>query len=429
MAERLALRGGPKAVPQEMKVAWPVIDDSDRKAVMDVLDSGQIWGIFAPQMEALQEEFASYIGTKCCLAMNSGTACLHSAVAAAGVGPGDEVITTAFTFLASAVSVLHHNGIPVFVDIDPSTYNIDVAKIEEKISEKTKAIMPVHIHGLPADLDGIMDIAKRHGLVVIEDAAQAHGALYRGRKVGGIGHMGCFSLNTTKNLPGGEGGLFVTDSEEYRGKANMLRMFGEYVEPGKGRKYMAYSMGWMYRTQEMPCAFARSQLKRLDRFNENSRRNGDYLTAELGKIKGIIPPVTPADRTHIYHKYRVRLDREALGVDMDAVLFRTKIQNALKAEGVDAVLWQEVPIPGQPLFQILEGYGGGFPWTFEKARKIDWKKEYALENYPVTTDMLANSLVIFSEQHPIYPQKRELVDCHVEAFHKVFDNLDKVLGS
>jgi len=427
MAEQLALKGGKRTVPQELKIPWPVINESDKRAVAGVLDSGTIWGIFAPQMEGLQEDFASYIGTKYCLAMNSGTACLHGAVAAAGVQPGDEVITTAFSFLASAVSVLHHNGIPVFVDIDPESYNIDINKIEEKITEKTKAIMPVHIHGLPADMDEIMAIAKKHNLIVIEDAAQAHGTFYKGRRTGSIGHMGCFSLNSTKNLPGGEGGLFTTDTEEYMARANMLRMFGEYVEPNKGRKYMAYSMGWMYRTQEMPCAFTRSQLKRLDHFNENSRQNAEYLTSELGKIKGIIPPAVPKDRTHIYHKYRIRLDRKALGINMDAKDFRTKIQNALQAEGVDAVLWQQVPIPGQPLFQILEGYGGGFPWTYEKARKIDWKKEYSLENYPVTCELLDNSLVICSELYPLYPQKRELMEHYVEAFKKVFSKLDQVL--
>lgn len=427
MAERLAIRGGKKAIPEGLKVKWPEITEEDKQAVMDVLNSGQIWGMFGSQMEALQREFAEYIGTKYCLAMNSGTATLHSAVASAGVGSGDEVITPAFSFLASAVSVLHHNGIPIFVDIDPVTYNIDVKKIEEKITEKTKAIMPVHIHGLPADMDEIMEIAKKYKLVVIEDAAQAHGAEYKGRKVGGIGEMGGFSLNTTKNLAGGEGGLFVTNSEEYRGKANMLRVFGEYIRPEEGRKYMAYTMGWMYRTQEMPCAFARSQLRRLDKYNGIARRNGDYLTRELSKIKGINPPITPKDRTHVYHKYRIRLDPKALGVNTEPIKFRDAVQKALQAEGVDTVLWQTTPIPGQPLFQILEGYGKGCPWKCNNTRKIDFKKEYAPDNYPETVKLLDNSLVICSESHPIFIQRMKLMEYYVEAFHKVFDNIDQVI--
>ncbi|GAI80609.1 unnamed protein product, partial [marine sediment metagenome] len=214
----LAIAGGKRTVPEGLKVGWPVITQEDKKAVMGVLNRGILWGPYAPEVVGLQEDFARYVGTKYCIAVNSGTAALHMAVAAAGIGPGDEVITSAFSFLASAVAVLHHNAIPIFVDIDPKTFNIDPKKIEEKISSRTKAIMPVHIHGLPADIDEINEIAKKHHLVVIEDAAQSHGALYHGKKTGNFSDMAAFSLNSTKNMPGGEGGLFVTNNEEYRGK-------------------------------------------------------------------------------------------------------------------------------------------------------------------------------------------------------------------
>ena len=171
MSEKLAICGGKKVVPERLKIKWPVITDEDKKAVNEVLDSGILFGPYSPQVVALQEEFAKYIGTKYCIAMNSGTAALHAAIAAADIGPGDEVITPAFSFLASATCILHHNAIPVFADIDPVTYNIDPKKIEEKITEKTKAIIPVHIHGLPADMDEILAIARKHNLIVIEDAA------------------------------------------------------------------------------------------------------------------------------------------------------------------------------------------------------------------------------------------------------------------
>jgi dTDP-4-amino-4,6-dideoxygalactose transaminase len=346
------------------------------------------------------------------------------AVAAAEVGPGDEVITSAFSFLASAVAVLHHNAIPVFVDIDPKTYNIDVKKIEEKITPRTKAIIPVHIHGLPCDMDEILQIARKHNLMVIEDAAQAHGSTYKGRKVGNFGDMAIFSLNSTKNLPGGEGGLFVTNSEEYRGKANMVRMFGEFLKPNEGRKYMAYTMGWNYRTQELPAAFARSQLKRLDEYNAKAQRNAEYLSKNLAEIKGVIPPFVPPDRTHVYHMYRIRLDPAKLGFDIEACLFRDSVMKALQAEGVDVALWQTVPIPGQPLFGLKQGYGKGCPWSCNHyATEI----KYDPKDYPETVRLLENSLVVSSWPYPLYPQSLELMKYYVEAFHKVFDNIDEVV--
>ena len=166
----LAINNGKKTVDESLKITWPILEDDDRQAINAVLDRGILFGPYAPEVTALQEEFAEYIGTKYCIATNSGTAALHMAIAAADIKPGDEVITTAFSFLASATCILHHNAIPVFVDIDPVTYCIDPDKIEEKISEKTKAIIPVHIHGLPCDLDQVLAIAKKHNLIVIEDA-------------------------------------------------------------------------------------------------------------------------------------------------------------------------------------------------------------------------------------------------------------------
>jgi perosamine synthetase len=212
---KLAIHGGEKAVPEGLEVRWPVITDEDKQAVMRVLDRGVLWGALSPEAVALQEEWAAYVGAKHCIALNSGTAALHCAVAAADIGPGDEVITSAFSFLASATAVIHNNGVPVFVDIDPRTFNMDVSQVEAKINERTKAIIGVDIHGVPADWDELHAIADKYNLILIEDAAQAHGCLYKGRKAGALAEMATFSLNTTKNLPGGEGGLFVTDSPEY----------------------------------------------------------------------------------------------------------------------------------------------------------------------------------------------------------------------
>jgi len=421
---KLAINGGSKTLDDSIKTKWPIITQEDKDAVMRVLDSGVLWGVYAPEMRALEEEFAEYVGAKHCIAVNSGTAALHCAVSAADIGPGDEVITPAFSFVASAVSILHHNAIPVFIDLDPDTFNIDTAKIEEKITPQTKAIMPVHIHGCPADMDEVNRIAKKHDLVILEDACQSHGSTYKGKKTGTLGDMAAFSLNTTKNLPGGEGGLFTTDSEEYRGKANMLRMFGEFVKENEGRKYQSYSMGWNYRTQEMPCAFTRSQLKHLDHTNNTARENAQFLNRELTKIDGIKIQKIPEHSTSCYHKYRIRLDRDAFGLNDDSIqTFREKVRLALAAEGVDAVLWQTTTIPEQPVFKIMEGYGKGCPWTCNFAKN---KFSYSDEQYPETTKLIKDSIVLGSETFPIYVSSLKVMEKYVEAFSKVFSNLDEV---
>jgi dTDP-4-amino-4,6-dideoxygalactose transaminase len=424
MSRNLAVNNGKKTIPTDNKIRWPIITAEDKQAVMDVLNSGNLWGPYAPNCKGLEAEFAAYVGTKYCIAFNSGTAALHAAVRAAGVGPGDEVITSAYSFLASAVAVLHSNGIPVFVDINPKTHNIDPQKIEEKITDKTKALIPVHIEGIPADLDEIMKIAEKHNLVVIEDAAEAHGTRYKGKNIGTTGDMAIFSLNTTKNLPGGEGGLLVTNSAEYRGRANMVRMFGEYMEEGEGRSYVAYTLGWNYRTQEMPAAFARSQLHRLAANNKNSRRNGQFLSQELTKIEGLEPPFVPEHSVTNYYKYRLRLKPRELGLAIDPENFRNKLLIALRAEGVDVAIWQTKPLVSNPLFQVKDGYGSGCPWScpFYKGGVT-----YAEQQYPATIDLLKNSIIVGSEDYPLFPQRLSLMKQYVEAFQKVFDNLEEVL--
>ncbi len=421
----LATNGKKKLVPETLKTRWPIVTQDDKDAVLRALENGVLHGAYTPETIGLEEEFAQFIGAKYCIATNSGTAALHMAVASGEIGPGDEVITSAFSFLASATAILHHNAIPVFVDIDPATYNIDVDKIEEKITPQTKAIMPVHIHGLPVDMDAVNKLSQRHNLLVIEDACQSHGAAYKGKKTGTLGDMAAFSLNVTKNLSGGEGGLFVTDDRDLRNEANKIRMFGEDIKPGEVREYNAYGMGWMYRTFDVPAAFARSQLRRLNIYNATAQRNGEFLTEHLDEIKGIIPPFVPGDRTSVYHKYRVRLDIEELDCDLESSSIRDRIMEALKAEGVDVALWQTVSIPGQRVFQVREGYGKGCPWSCPFYGK---EVSYDVDDYPETNRLLDESFVICSEQYPIYGQSLELMKHYVEGFHNVFDNLDEILG-
>ena len=414
MAEKLAMKGGPRAVPAGMVKTWPPLTAADRKAVLAVFDSNVLHGTSAPQAVALQKEWAEYIGVKYCLVTNSGTSALHMAVAAAGIEPGDEVIVPAFTFWASAAAVLHHNAIPIFVDIDPKSYTIDPKKIEAAITKYTRGIMPVHIHGMPCDMDPINAIARKHNLVVVEDACQAHGATYKGKFTGNLGDTAGFSLNRSKNLTGGEGGLFTTNDENAYNIGVKLREFGEVVVKGKQREYNAYGLGWMYRPHEFVNAFVRAQLKRFPKYNEQRREMAAFLTEELKDIPGVEGPFTPRGINPCYFSYVVEFKPEQLGVKMLARQFREAAQAALRAEGVGMGQWQSRPVPGQTVFQERKGYGKGCPWSCKFARK---GIVYRGDDYPETVKFLdAHSYL--SSVFP--PNDMRLMKRYVKGFKKVF---------
>jgi len=421
--KKLAIDGGERTVPEGALKPWPPIDDRDRQAVLRVFDNKIVCGGGAPETVALQKEWAQYVGRKHCLATNSGTAALHMALAAAQVGIGDEVIVPAYTFLASASCVLHANAIPIFVDIDARTFNIDVTKIEEKITDKTKAIIPVHLHGLPADVDEILAIAKKHNLIVIEDACQAHGAEYKGKKVGSFGEFGAFSLNSSKNLCGGEGGFFVTDDDTYLMRGDMLRMFGDEIDDETHlRVYNASILGYMFRTQELPAAFARAQLQRLDENNAIRHKNCTMLTDILSEYEWVTTPYAPPDRTHVWWIYIVRFDPKKAGVDLSPREFRIALEKALHMEGVAVGQWQIMPVPAQDLFQTKLGHGKGFPWSNNPL--YDREIVYRGEDYPVASALCDDYTAIIGTNPP---NGRELMEMYAEAFRKVFNNLDTVV--
>lgn len=437
MSDELALVSKRPSVDVKDHVKWPVVTAEDKQAVVNVLERGVLSGPFAPEVRALEQEFASWLGVKHCLTVNSGTAALHLAVGAAGIGAGDEIIQPAYSFVATAMSALQHSAIPVFVDIEPNTYCIDPAKIEAAITPRTKAIMPVHIHGTPANLPEIQKIADKHGLIVLEDAAQAHGAAINGRKVGTFGLAAGFSLQSSKNLGAGEGGLFVTNDDEVFKRANRMRMFGEDIKMADAsgykieraldseRAYDSMSVGWMYRTNEMSAALTRSQFKRLDTFNAQAVRNAAILSAELSKLSGIKVPSVPAGYTSCFHKFRVGFDASAMGVTAQPRLVRDALVTALRAEGVDAVLWQSQPIPGQQVFKERVGFGKGFPWAHNPS--ANYAANYDVAAYPVTQRVLDSSLCLFSQTFPLYPQSEALVRAYATAFAKVWGKLGEVV--
>ena len=395
-------RGRARPAPRR----WPVLTVADRNAVLRVLDRGVLSGAAAPELKALEAEFAEVLGLPFCLATNSGTAALHLALGAAGVGPGDEVVVPALSFVATALAVVQRGARPVFADIDPVTYTIDPEDAAARITPRTRAIVPVHLHGLPADMEAISRLGERHGVVVIEDAAQAHGALYRGRPAGTLGAMAAFSLNATKNLPAGEGGLFVTPAEELQARAVRIR-FNGLEPPAKWDAShplddeagsLATVPGSMFLPGELTSAIARAQLRALAATTARAQRNAARLTERLASLPGVRPPVTPSDRTHVFHKYRVGLSPHGAGLPLTAVALRDRVLEALRAEGVEAVLWQRVPLPAHPVFACDEPY-------------------------PRAAAALEGSLVIGSQSYPLFAQPVEVVDAWGEAFVRIWSSL------
>jgi dTDP-4-amino-4,6-dideoxygalactose transaminase len=310
-------------------------------AVARVLESGQFVG--GPEVTALEEEFASYCGAKHGVAVNSGTSALHLALLAAGIQPGDEVITVPFTFYATIAAIGYAGAVPVYVDIDPMTFNIDAGKIEAAITARTRAILLVHLYGQCADMDPILEIARRHKLIVIEDAAQAHGAEYRGRRAGGIGDIGCFSFYPTKNLgAAGEGGMLTTNNPEYAHTAALLRSWGEE------QRYRPRLKGYNYRLPAIQAAILRVKLRRLEHWIEARR----VLAAEYDRLledSSVTRPQATPDSRHVYCLYTIRAsDRDGL-------------QRSLEAAGIQTAVHYPLPIHLMPAYADARYKTGDFP--------------------------------------------------------------------
>ena len=332
-------------------IAKPFIGDEEIKEVEAVLRSGFI--AQGPKVAEFEEKFAEYIGTRHAIATSSGTTALHVALLCAGIGKGDEVITTPFSFAATANSILYAGGKPVFVDIDPKTYNINPEKIEEAVTDKTKAIMPVHLYGQPADMDQICRIAEDHDLKVIEDAAQAHGAIYHGRKVGSIGDMACFSFYPTKNITTGEGGIITTDDDAFDKDARAIRAHGE------SERYEHVTLGYNFRMTDIAAAIGVVQIKRLEEFNEKRIENAEYLTEHINSIEGIEPPYVAENVRHVFHQYTVRV----------ADGKRDELKEFLNSEGVGTGVHYPRTIYKQKLYEDL-GYTADCPEAEKAAAEV-----------------------------------------------------------
>lgn len=418
-AGRLAVLGGLRAVPDrwaesgaadpaDAATGWPVVTPEDEAVVLRVLRSGRLVSTAEgePEVLGLEREWAAHVGVPYCLGVASGTAALQLALAALGVGPGDDVVVPALSMNATALAVVGTGARPIFTDIDPATFTMDPDGLAAAITPRTKAVLPVHLHGLPADMDRIGTIAAAHDLPVVEDAAQAHGATVRGVQVGALGTIGCFSLHPSKNLPAcGEGGLLTTTSGDAYERAARLRTFGERTAPGAGRSYVAHEAGANHKLSPVQAAFARSQLRRFEAYH---RLREPGITAFLGRLAalpGLRVPVAPEGRTHRWHILRLRLVLPELGLDdLDPTVVRQTVHRALRAEGVPLSRYQVAPLPAQPAFSA----------TNTGAR------------FPVTTAVLADSLCL--QRRHLNPGSAPALAAWAGAIEKVWADLATVRG-
>lgn len=283
-------------------ISKPQIGAEEKAAVMAVMDSGIIAS--GPVTEAFEREFAAFTGARHAFAVANGTAALHAAFLGVGLKPGDEVITTPFTFVASVNSILFAGGVPKLVDVDPETFNIDPRLVAKAIGPKTKAILPVHLYGLSADMAPILEVAKDHGLAVVEDAAQSHGATYHGKQVGTMGDAGCFSMYPTKNMAMNEGGMVTTNRDDVAELVKSIRNHGRGL--ATLGTYDHVRAGHNFRSNDIASAIGRVQLKRLPEFNRIRRANAKRLTEALAGHPDLVAPTAPAGREPVWHQYTVR---------------------------------------------------------------------------------------------------------------------------
>ena len=414
--EKLALFGGEKAVTIDYVEGWKQITGRETQMVLEMLDREEITGV--PQVvREFEREFAAYIGTKYALSQCNATSTLLSAFFAAGVGAGDEVIVPSYTWHASVSPILHNNGIPAFCEVDPHTLTADPQDIRRKITPRTKAICVVHMWGNVAKMDEIMTIARKHSLMVIEDCSHAHGAEYDGRKVGSIGDIGCFSLQGSKAMVAGEGGMVVTNDTELYERLLICGHYGRIEDDLVTDRYRHLAppgIGYKFRAHPLAMGIAKVQLSRIGELNEKRAANFAYLDGELGKVKGIETlSVYPKVKRGGFYGYRAIYREEELGVS------RERLIEALKAEGVEVDPCRYGMCHTFPLYQGYNFHGKGCPYNCPHVQSYNPPQ---IGSLPVTEDVYRRLLAL-----PVFTEPPEgLTEQYVEAFRKVAENADQL---
>ena len=422
----LAINGG-EPVRREPFPAYGVIGEGEKRAAMRVLDS-QILSKYlgcwdedfygGPEIQSLEAEWREAFGVRHAIAVNSCTSGLYAAVGAIGVEPGDEIIVSPYTMAASSTAPLIYNAIPVFADIEPDTFCLDPKSVEERISDRTRAIIVVDIFGQPYDADRINEIARRHNLLVIEDCAQAPGAFLCDKYAGTLGDVGVYSLNYHKHIHCGEGGIVVTDDDTLAERIRLISNHGEAVVGEKGTDNIVNLMGFNFRLPELQAAIAREQLKRLPRLVAERQDNCAYLNERFSTLPGITPPKVRDGASHSYYIHALLFEREAVGAGRDAFL------EALRAElPVTELRESEGPLIGggyvrplylQPMFQKKIAYGlGGYPFSLSDV-------SYERGICPVTESLYERSLITHEMMRP--GCSRSDLDDVVRAFEKVIEH-------
>ncbi len=423
--EKLALLGGPKAFTRSEELSqasrWPVFTEEEKAAVCEVLESGNVYGVISE----FEQKFANYHGVRFALAHNNGTSSIHSAYFAVGVQPGDEVITSAYTWHLQVSPILSLHAIPVFCDVDRKSGCIDPDDIKRKVSKRTKAIAVVHPFGAVAPMDGIVSIAKEHGIAVIEDCSHAHGATYKGKKVGTLGDIGCFSLQASKLMTAVEAGVFITNDEEYYERACVLGHY-ERIPRLKSERYRKYNdpqkeqapscFGFKYRIHPLAAAIALVQLRHLDEWNEIRRRNMGYLTKMLSQVGGEVfePPYEAPETKRVWLNYICQYHREKTGVS------RERFIDALRAEGLPVTGGRTgyLPVYWNPIYEERSVWAEGYPFD---APYVSRKVTYQQGMCPEAESFFKRTVGL-----PVLhrPCSQELLDEVVETVAKVLDSVE-----
>lgn len=403
MSQKLALLGG---TPLRSKpfTSWPVFGKTEEKRLLRTLRSGK-WGrLHGPEVTEFEQRFAAMHGCKHGIAVVNGTVSLRIALLAAGIRAEDEVIIPPYTFFSTASAVIEANAVPVFADIDLNTFNLDPQAVEAAITPRTRAIIPVHFAGQPADMQAIMAIARKRKLFVLEDAAHAHGASYRNKPAGSLGHVASFSFQSSKNMTSGEGGILTTNDEALAAACRSIHNCGRIPT---GIWYEHHVISGNYRLGEFQGAVLNAQLDRLGAQTKTRDRNGQYLAAKLGKLPGIHPQKRPADCTrHSYHLFMLRLDGKTFGVPRAAVL------QALRAEGIPCSGGYGFSLHHQPMFRN-KAFGPFLP-------KVSARLNYRKVNCP-NSDLICREQCVWLEQS-IFLGSRADMDDIARAFEKVYQN-------
>ncbi|RKX55931.1 MAG: aminotransferase DegT [Thermotoga sp.] len=408
MKKSLAIFGG-KPVRTKECPPWPIYNEALGYELLNTLKNGGFSELTGKKSKEFGAAFASKMGVKYGIPVSNGTSAIHLALIGLKVDPGDEILVPAHTFIGSASPILMQNAIPVFVDIDEDTYTMDPDDLDKKITDRSKVVIVVHLNGNPANMDRIMKIARSHNLKVIEDCAQAHGAVYKDQYVGSIGDVGTFSFWEDKIMTtGGEGGMVITNDEEIMKKICSAKSHGEMErKEGEERKYVHEFLGYNYRITEFQATYGLYELGKLDEYIEKRRKNADYLTKRLSKLKGVYTPKEIQGGKNVFYKYIVKVDGEKLGKDV------VWIKDALKAEGIKVESRYPLPLHFQPLFQEKNTYGDS-SWPYAC---IDKKYEYKRGLCPVAEKIGRKLLTLLV--HPTIDE--EYLNDVSTAFYKVWE--------